>query len=281
MKKLKNFESDFYKNCCEEEGDKNKKKEDEKKTVLGWAAAFLIFVSVGGVFCIKYVRNLNTNESTDVASYQITQEQRFFESYISRSKKIVEDDYFNDVVFVGDSVTAGIKLYQTAKNALVLSKTGLNVTTISNPIEIDGNDANILDVIQKSGRKKIYVMLGSNGIGWLDDNYMIRLYCNWLNQLRQKVPGALIFVQSVLPITKELSDINSEKENLLTNEKILSYNLALQNMCTQNKFYFLDVASEFRDEWNALPDEASPVDGIHINAKYYNLWLSYIKSHTI
>ncbi len=204
-----------------------------------------------------------------------------FADPVSKSTTVVDNDYFEDVVFVGDSVTSGIKLYKTAKNALVLSKTGLNIEVIDEPIEVDGQVMSIIDFIKQSARKKIYIMIGSNGIGWLKNDYMIRLYGEWINKVKQQVPGCVIFVQSVLPITKELSDFNLTKQNMLTNEKISSYNAALQEMCRQKQVYFLDVAQEFKNEEGALPDEASPVDGMHINAEYYNLWLEYIKWHTV
>lgn len=199
-----------------------------------------------------------------------------------KSDVIVDDDYFNDVIFIGDSITDGIKLYKAAKGSLIFAKTGLNIENIvSETVLIDNEQINILEAVKKSERKKIYIMIGSNGIGWLENDYMIKLYSQWLNNLRDEIPDAVIYVQSVLPITKELSDFNSSKENALTNEKISSYNDALFEMCKQEHFYFLNVAEEFKNDENALPDEASPVDGMHLNPTYYNKWLDYIKSHIV
>lgn len=205
-----------------------------------------------------------------------------FDHPVEKSDFIADDDYFNDVIFIGDSITDGIKLYKAAKSSLIFAKTGLNIENIiSETVLIDNEQINILEAVKKSERKKIYIMIGSNGAGWLENDYMIKLYSKWLNNLREEIPDAVIYVQSVLPITKELSDFNSSKQNALTNEKISSYNDALFEMCKKEHFYFLNVAEEFKDNENALPDEASPVDGMHLNPTYYNKWLDYIKSHIV
>ena len=197
---------------------------------------------------------------------------------LSKSDIIETDNYFNDVIFVGDSITNGLQLYKSVKNALILSKTSLNIENLANET-ININGKSILDMIKESNRKKIYIMLGSNGIGWLDDNYMINLYSQWLNKLRYEVPDCTIFVQSVLPITKELSDLNLNKQNAITNEKIFEYNKKLLDMCQREKYYYLDISNAFKDENGYLIDEASPVDGMHISSKYYNKWVDYIKTH--
>ncbi len=206
----------------------------------------------------------------------------FFDKPIAKSNTIVNDDYFNDVIFIGDSITSGIKLYKTAKNAMIISKTGLNIDSITkDSIEIDNQVISILDTIKQSGRKQIYIMIGSNGIGWLTNEYMTTLYSNWLNKLRSEIPDCVIYVQSILPITKKLSDFNENQQNTLTNEKIEKYNNEILNMCKNQHFFYLNIAEAFKDQDGNLPDEASPIDGMHINANYYNIWLNYIKSHTI
>ena len=124
-------------------------------------------------------------------------------------------------------------------------------------------------------------MIGANGIGWLDNDYMIKLYSGWLNNIKSELPNSIIYVQSILPITQQLSDANQNKPNALTNDKIEIYNQTLHEMCNKNKFHFLNVAEIFKNENNTLPDEASPVDGLHLTSKYYNNWLNYIKTHTI
>ncbi|MBP0979427.1 MAG: hypothetical protein J6C55_02135 [Oscillospiraceae bacterium] len=223
----------------------------------------------------------NLENSENFKNYLVGPEY-IFQNPVKESMSALTDDYFSSVVFIGDSVTSGIQLYKTAKEAVVISKTGLNINNIiNNNIIYNNQEMTVLEAIKQSGRKNIYIMIGSNGIGWLDDDEMISLYIDWLKELRNQIPDSVIYVQSVLPITKTLSDINSKKSDALTNEKIEIYNNKLLKSCVENKFYYLDISEKFKDENNALPEDASPVDGMHINASYYNIWLDYIKSHVI
>lgn len=205
-----------------------------------------------------------------------------FESLVAQSNVSVDDSYFDDVVFIGDSLTNGLQLYKSVKNAVIISETGLNIeSVIHKPLMFNNQSISVTEAIKQANRKKIYTMIGSNGIGWLDNDYMIKLYSEWLNNIKSELPDSIIYVQSVLPITQKLSDANQNKSNALTNDKIEIYNQALHEMCNKNKFNFLNVAEIFKNENNALPDEASPVDGLHLTSKYYNNWLNYIKTHTI
>ena len=207
---------------------------------------------------------------------------KIFNHAVPESNITVEDTYFNDVIFIGDSITNGIQLYKTAKCADIVSKTGLNIESIiKEPIEINNQTLSVLQAIKQSNKNKIYIMIGSNGIGWLKIDYMVNLYKDWLTQLRAEIPNSIIYVQSVLPITKELSDYNQRKNDCLTNSKIDEYNNAVFNMCKENHFFYLNVAEAFKGNDGFLPKDASPVDGMHINSNYYNIWLDYIKTHII
>lgn len=256
-------------------------------SILCLSSFIFIFNIVKKFFCDCCSNsNVNISNTTNTSKIKNTNNQtllnNFFNHAVPPSNTIVEDDYFNDVVFIGDSITNGIQLYKTAKGADIISKTGLNIESIiKEPIEINNQPLSVLQAIKQSNKNKIYIMVGSNGIGWLDIDYMVNLYKNWLTQLRSEIPNSIIYVQSVFPITKELSDYNQAKNNCLTNSKIDEYNNAIFNMCKENYFFYLNVAEAFKGDNGCLPKEASPIDGMHINSNYYNIWLDYIKTHTI
>ena len=47
----------------------------------------------------------------------------------------------------------------------------------------------VLEAIKQANRNKIYIMIGANGIGWLDNDYMIKLYSGWLNNIKYELPN--------------------------------------------------------------------------------------------
>ena len=142
----------------------------------------------------------------------------------------VTSAYFDDALFVGDSITAGIQSYALMKNASVVAFTGINTDTIMTR-EVIRNDAGELETMPQAisrypDAKKIYVMLGANGIAWIGKDSFVENYGIFLDTIRQQHPNADIYVQSILPVTasKEQSDPQ------FANSKIQEYSAALLDM---------------------------------------------------
>lgn len=191
----------------------------------------------------------------------------------------VTSSYFDDALFVGDSITAGIQSYALMKNASVVAFTGINTDTIMTR-EVIRNDAGELEsmpqaISRYTDVKKIYVMLGANGIAWIGKESFVENYAVFLDAIRQTHPDADIYIQSILPVTAS----KEAEDSQYANSKIREYNAALLEMAQEKQYYYLDVAEAFADENGCLPDEASPTDGMHFGPKYYEVWFEYLKQH--
>ena len=59
--------------------------------------------------------------------------------------------------------------------------------------------------------------------------------------------------------------------------------MELEKLAKEKELYLVDTYSTpgFTDEEGYLPDEASPVDGVHFGAAYYNKWIDYLRTHTV
>ncbi len=191
----------------------------------------------------------------------------------------VTSSYFDDALFVGDSITAGIQSYALMKNASVVAFTGINTDTIMTR-EVIRNDAGELETMPQAisrytDVKKIYVMLGANGIAWIGKESFVENYGVFLDAIRQTHPDADIYIQSILPVTAS----KEAEDSQYANSKIREYNAALLELAQEKKYYYLDVAEAFADENGCLPEEASPTDGMHFGPKYYEVWFEYLKQH--
>ena len=190
----------------------------------------------------------------------------------------VGSDYFDDAVFVGDSITDGIKLYGVMNNATVIAHTGINPETIlyKEVIKTDSGTVSVLDALAQVEAGKIYVMQGANGVAFINRDKFIEYYGQLLDEIKKIHPNATIYVQSILPVTAAKSS-----DPLYANDKIDSYNQALLELTKEKQVYYLNVAEAFKDENGNLPDEASPKDGMHFGADYYTKWFDYLKTHTV
>ena len=195
-----------------------------------------------------------------------------------RNPDRVRSDYFDDAVFVGDSITTGISLYDIMSNARVYAKTGLGVTGIlDNPfVEMNGENVTLSEAFRRAPPGKIYVMLGGNSIGNYDGK-LIEPFTKLIETIAEENPNAIIYIQSVLPVNEAKYKEKYHKE--IKNEWIDDYNSKLKELSEKNGYYYLDVASVFKDESGGMPAEYTR-DGVHIGVEQYSMWFDYLKENT-
>ncbi len=189
----------------------------------------------------------------------------------------VKSTYFDDAVFVGDSLTTGIELYAVMQNTTVLAEKGLNLDSIYTDEVIkqeDGTRITVMDALNQKQYKKVYVMMGGNEVRDVEKSVFLKRYQQLLEDIRALQPDAILYVQSILPVT-----VNNNYN--MDNQRIDEYNEALLELCEEEGLPFVNVAECMKDENGALPTEASPADGMHFGPDYYQKWFDYLKTHTI
>ena len=174
----------------------------------------------------------------------------------------VADDYFNDAVFIGDSRTEGFKMQSGPQNAVYLTSIGLKVDTVA------------VDALREVPFKKAFIMLGINELGWVYSELFIEKYGELIDNIKKIEPQAQIYVQSILPVSRE----RSESDSIYNNENISKYNELIQQMAADKDIFYLNVAECVTNEEGYLYSDAS-TDGVHLNKKYCDKWIEYIKTH--
>ena len=189
----------------------------------------------------------------------------------------VDPAYFTDAAFVGDSLTQGLQLYDILDTNVVANK-GINLGTVydADKIRVAEGYTSVLAELERIQPSKIYILLGSNDIGWRSESAFQELYAELVDTIQAQHPDAVIYLQSMFPVTQEYSD----KDNGITNEKLALYNQEIIAVAEEKGCYYLDVASVLMDENGVLPAESSP-DGMHLNAPYYKLWFQYLQTHVV
>ena len=194
----------------------------------------------------------------------------------------VTSKYFDDAVFIGDSISVGIKLYEIMQNADVYASVGISLESIfTNPavrLE-DGSKVTIFQALEGKQYKKAYIMLGANSL-MSGHEALIKQYAKVIDEVRARVGDeCIIYIQSVLPVYEPVFHQKYPK-NTTTNADINSFNAMLAEMTAQKGAHYLDVASAIKDENGSLPAEATS-DGLHIGTDYYIKWFDYLKTHTV
>lgn len=208
-------------------------------------------------------------------------------SYCVPYSKSVPQGFFDDVVFVGDSVSTGLKYY-CMKNPSLGKATFL--TSVSLAVDNSMWDLNnknavhptykgekviVSDGIQKCGKKKVFIMLGINDLARCSVDETFENFKKLTDEILKKSPDVTFYVQSVTPLVKN--------RGVLTNEKVNHYNARVSSYCRKQKWYFLDVASVFRNQNGALQVKycSDPKKmGIHFSDEACAIWVKYLYTHS-
>ncbi|MBQ8869252.1 MAG: hypothetical protein IJ027_06020 [Oscillospiraceae bacterium] len=199
------------------------------------------------------------------------------------SKPLPESDmretaYFNDAVFVGDSITTGIDLYSSLTNTKVVASTGINLETVLTADSVRnkaGDKVTIPAAVKELKPAKIYLMLGTNGLDWMSVDQMVAQYEKVFDKLKADNPDAIFYIQSIPPITKE----KEQNASQMSISKIKEYNLRLLTLAESKKAYFVDVYSAIASEDGYLSPDIS-TDGVHFESSVYVNWIEYVRRHT-
>lgn len=218
--------------------------------------------------------NMLEVEENDINNIEENEEHEEQEEW-----KSVDENYFSDAVFIGDSRTEGFILNNglTAKVNSYTHK-GLTVDTIFNDkiINMNGKKLTIMEALKETSFSKVYIMLGINETGWVYSDMFINKYEKVIDEIKKINSKCTIYIESIIPVTEQVSN----EHQYINNVKINEYNSLIKEMAEEKGIYYLNVQEALINENGVLPDEAA-TDGIHLNRKYCEKWFEYLKNHTL
>ena len=189
----------------------------------------------------------------------------------------VDDSWFADAAFLGDSRTEGLLHYTSIRPAGPFAYRGLNAQTIRTKafVKAPGKKETALEALRQGSFSKIYLMLGVNELGWWSPEQFARQYGELIDLVRQAQPGAQLYLQTLIPVTATKS-----AEGVFTNPRLQAFNRVIRALGQEKAVYVVDVWSAFANEQGELPAGQSS-DGIHLYPRDYDQWLTCLKRHTV
>ena len=191
----------------------------------------------------------------------------------------VDDSYFSDALFVGDSRMQGFVLYSGLSNVKSYTSVGLAVDTAYSKkfVQLDGKELTLAEALQQTAPNfgKIYLLFGMNELGWGTWSVFVSKYGGLIDLIQQANPNAVIYLESLIPLTAE----KSAKSDWLNNDHVNSFNKMIWQLAADKGVYYLNTAAGLAGEDGTLPGDAS-TDGVHLNKEACGKWLEYLKTHT-
>lgn len=188
----------------------------------------------------------------------------------------VDDSFFADSAFLGNSLVRGLGLYGglTSGDFYAITSTSVvNVDMYKDTKLQNGANGTLLEALCENPHDRIYVLLGVNEISFEPD-YFIELYSQMLDKIEEQEPEAEIYIMGLTPVTEE----KSGEGDLFSMERISRYNEALFALAEEREYRYVDLVEALADETGYLPEEQS-IDGIHMTQEKYEQWADYLRTH--
>ena len=239
--------------------------------------------------------NSNSQDPTGPTENQNDPEPKPAPGHYSLSAK-EDTSYFDDAVFIGDSVSYGLELYVTDKrasgesclgNAKFLTSGSLSyanalwdVSDESVHPTYQGKKMKLEESLALIKPKKIYILLGSNDVGLYGVNDSVDHAHTLLSNIQQVCPDAAVIVLATTPKLKAAEEANSS----LNNADIDSFNAKMKENCPEWGYIWLDFASQFKLSDGSLdPEYCGDPDGmgIHFLGYYYYKWVDFFEENKV
>lgn len=214
--------------------------------LAAWGIRQLVTPKVDTEQGLSYIRAAESEDITTIEQ-KINQLERQDGGEDSRSYK----EKFASSIVMGDSIAEGFSEYDVLNASSVVSKIGVHLYELEEQVQ-QAADLNPQVIFLALGMNDVIATAG-------DTEQFLEQYEAVVAQLREAVPNAHIYVNSIFPV----QDSAIEKEPELA--KISEYNTVLRQMCD-------DLQLGFIDNTDLVQEQYYEEDGVHFKAEFYPLW---------
>lgn len=191
----------------------------------------------------------------------------------------VDESYLNGALFIGDSRTVALQMYGGLVNSNFFVNTGMNIWKVmeSQIANVNGQNMTVDAALQVAKYDKIYIMLGINEVGTGTPDTFLQQYSVVINRIKQLQPQAIIYIQSIMHVTQSKDDANTSVSNININAR----NEKLKTLADNVSVFWLDENEVFDLAGTGKLNPEYTSDGVHLKAKYIQLWVKYLLSHAV
>lgn len=185
----------------------------------------------------------------------------------------LDESWFDDVLFIGDSRTAGLKNYYRLGKADYFTNIGMNIYNVFVQMSSDTNMDPILleDLLQKKSYGKIYIGIGLNECNF-EHEYIKAGFAQLIELIQTHQPDAKIILQSIMKVSEGLA----KSDHYFDHANLDAINDILKSFCDGENIFYIDYNAMVTDEKGYLRQELTH-DGIHLYGTGYKEWALWIK----
>ena len=197
----------------------------------------------------------------------------------------VDDKYFSDALFIGDSRTVGLFDYggmesftsfMARESTTVYDLFDDNEKMFYTPLGKKTTERTLKDLLSKAKFRKIYISVGVNELGIPDTMDYYQEFRKVVTRINKLQPDAIIYIQGIMHVSKDMS----KKDHVFNNTAIVQRNQAISTLANGRNIFYIDMNEDLCDKDGNLKDDLTG-DGIHLKASACALWYQFLKTHAI
>ena len=226
---------------------------------------------------------VHTQETTTAFSVTTTESAESEEETISVTEELPETmvfasaeydrTFYENVLMVGDSLSVGLVNYGYLNAENVFAQIGLTPASV---MTTDINEESVYAKASALGPEYICIMLGTNGLSYLTEDYMAEKTGEFIDALGEVCPESSVILVSIPPVTKAHEQDSPEKISNIT-----TYNEHIRKVAEEKSVIFVNTFPLLLDTEGYLADDYAENDGLHFKAAAYPVILSAIQSTII
>lgn len=206
--------------------------------------------------------------------------EQYIDCVLPAQENALDDSYFQDAVFIGDSRMEGFRNFSGITKGSFLTAVGMQLENFYTDAQIATANGfvPVMDALKNINFTKIYMMLGTNELGAYDISSVHEAYRKVLNDIktRSASPDPEVYVYSVIYVEEALVTTG----DYVNNQNVDAVNLEILKMCQEEGYHYINLNEIFSNGYHALISGASS-DGIHLEQPYCQEWLEYTKTHYV
>ena len=189
----------------------------------------------------------------------------------------LDDSWFENTLFIGDSRMLGLSLYARSGNAHYFAAASINFSTVlKKKIADKGNfeEQKLESLLSSHQYDKIVVNIGLNDAGygktWFEKNLG-----KFMETVRRLQPNAKIILNGIMPVTKSYIKNSKYGGDHWEPATLAKLNEILKSYANGTDVFYIDCNDYFADSNGYLYKDVTG-DGCHPTAKHYKTWREWM-----
>ena len=223
----------------------------------------------------------DTPSPTSAPALQLTAEPETEEPAETKEPEAKElpEDFFDDALFIGDSLTGSLRTYLMKNSGLGTAKliavNGIachNIVLKNQKLVFMGKACSPAEAASMADAKKLFLLLAANDVGTRTIEELRSCWDNMIADIQEANPDISIYVQSGTPFRGDV--------NYFTKENMDEYNDMLRAMCEESGCVYVDITEGLLTEEGYLDDSfrVGVEDNVHMNQDGCAIWVRNLRN---